>query len=209
MHQPAPVPSAAPRRADAVRNRQAILAAARAVFRRDGLAAQMDAIAEAAGLGVGTLYRHFPTREALIAVLIQERQERLLASAAAAARLDDPWAAVTDLVWQLATFEAEDRGMADILAEQYTRTGRAAPGMAALLEHLGAVMARAQAAGAMRQDVSAEDVVFAVCGVGKMMRPDDDPGRWQRLVGVFLDGLRGAAASDRLSSSGPASASVD
>jgi hypothetical protein len=129
-----------------------------------------------------------------------------MASAAAAAELDDPWVAVTDLVWQLATFEAEDRGMADILAEQYTRTGRAAPGMAALMAHLGAVMARAQAAGAMRQDVSAEDVVYAVCGVGKMMRPGDDPGRWQRLVGVFLDGLRGAAATDGLSLPGSAAA---
>ena len=166
-------------------------------------------LAAEAGLGVGTLYRHFPTREALIDVLIAERLERLLTSTQTAVNDVDPWAAVEDLVWRFAAFEAEDRGMADILAEQYTRTGRAAPGMAALLEHLGAVMARAQAAGAMRQDVSAEDVVFAVCGVGKMMRPDDDPGRWQRLVGVFLDGLRGAAASDRLSSSGPASASVD
>ena len=194
MHEPAPVPAPIPRRADAVRNREAILVAARAVFRRDGLAAQMDAIAEAAGLGVGTLYRHFPTREALIAVLIEEHQQRLLASAAAAARLADPWAAVADLVWQLATFEAEDRGIADILADEYTRAGRAAASMTTFMEYLAAVMVRAQAAGAMRQDVSAEDVVFAVCGVGKMMRPDDDPGRWQRLVGVFLDGLRAPAA---------------
>jgi len=64
-----------PLRADARRNRALLLEAARAVFQRDGLAAQMDAIATEAGLGVGTLYRHFPTREALIAVLIHERME--------------------------------------------------------------------------------------------------------------------------------------
>jgi AcrR family transcriptional regulator len=183
-----------PLRADARRNRVRLLQAARTVFQRDGLAAQMDAIAAEAGLGVGTLYRHFPTREALIAVLIRERMERLVSSAEAAAQVGDPWAAVEGLVWQLATLEAEDRGMVDILADGDPRSAPAEGSMAPLMEQMGTLVARAQAAGAMRGDVSALDVVTAVCGIGKMMRPgaDDDAARWRRLVGVILDGLRTA-----------------
>ena len=181
-----------PLRADARRNRALLLEAARTVFQRDGLATQMDAIAAEAGLGVGTLYRHFPTRAALIAVLIQERLERLGASAEAAAQADDPWAAFEGLVWQMATFEAEDRGIVDILADEDSRSAPAEASAAALMDNLAAVVSRAQKAGAMRADISALDVVTVVCGIGKMMRPgaNDDAGRWRRLVGVILDGLR-------------------
>jgi AcrR family transcriptional regulator len=202
-HEPTPdrAPAACARaqRADAKRNLALLLQAARTVFERDGLAAQMDAIAAEAGLGVGTLYRHFPTRKALIAVLIQERLERLVASAEAAASAGEAWAGVEGIVWQLATFEAEDRGMVDILADEDPRSAPARASMAALMDHLGTVVARAQAAGAMRGDISATDVVIAVCGIGKMMRPgaDDDPARWRRLVGVILDGLRTSAGDRR------------
>jgi AcrR family transcriptional regulator len=95
--------------------------AARTVFQRDGLSAQMDAIADEAGLGVGTLYRHFPTREALIDVLIAERAQQLLTGAKSAADNADPWSAVEDLVWRFAAFVAEDRGMADILSDYRSR----------------------------------------------------------------------------------------
>jgi AcrR family transcriptional regulator len=151
----------------------------------------MDAIAAEAQLGVGTLYRHFPTRAALIAVLIQERLERLAASAAEAAQGTDPWAAHERIVWQLATFEAEDRGMVDVLADEDPRAAPAIASMAAFREHLGTVVVRAQSAGALRPDVSALDVLTMVCGIGKMMRSgaDDDTERWRRLVAVILDGL--------------------
>jgi AcrR family transcriptional regulator len=183
-----------PLRADALRNRAILLEAAGTVFQRDGLATQMDAIATEAGLGVGTLYRHFPTRAALIAVLIQEGLQRLGASAEAAAQVEDPWAAVEGLVWQFAAFEAEDRGLLDILADDEPRSAPAEASMAALMDRLATLVARAQAAGAMRADISAVDVVTAVCGIGKMMRPgtDDDAARGRRLVGVILDGLRTA-----------------
>src|SRR5689334_15627843 len=134
-----------PLRADAQRNRARMLEAARTVFQRDGLAAQMDAIAAEAGLGVGTLYRHFPTREALIDVLIAERLQQLLASAETAAENTDAWTAVEDLVWRFATFEAEDRGMADILSDYRSRAMDTpdAP-VAAIMDHLTAAVAHAQ-----------------------------------------------------------------
>jgi AcrR family transcriptional regulator len=170
-----------------------MLEAARTVFQRDGLSAQMDAIASEAGLGVGTLYRHFPTREALIDVLIAERIQQLVSSAASATNNADAWSAIEDLVWRFAAFEAEDRGMADILADYRSRAMDApdAP-VAAFMEHLSAAVARAQSAGVMRHDVSAMDVLTAVCGLGKMVGPASasDPEQWRRLVGVLLDGLR-------------------
>ena len=186
-----------PLRADAQRNRARMLEAARKVLQRDGLSAQMDAIAAEAGLGVGTLYRHFPTREALIDVLIAERVEQLLASASSASDNGDAWAAVKDLVWRFAAFEAEDRGMADILADYRSRASdRSDAPVAAFMEHLSAAIARAQAANLMRSDVSAIDVLTAVCGIGNIVRPvsASDPEQWRRLIGVLLDGLRREAA---------------
>ena len=180
-------------RADARRNRARMLDAARVVLQRDGLAAQMDAIAAEAGLGVGTLYRHFPTREALIDVLIAERMRELVASAESAADNVDPWTAVENLVWRFAAFEAEDRGIADILSDYRSRAMDTpdAP-VAAFMDHLSAAVARAQSAGAMRADISAMDLLTAVCGLGKMVGPAtaSDPEQWRRLVGVLLDGLR-------------------
>jgi AcrR family transcriptional regulator len=190
--EPSGVVEARPRRADALRNRALLLDAARTVFRRDGLAAQMDAIAETAGLGVGTLYRHFPTKDALIAVLVRERLERLTASAEEAVRARDPWAGVAGLVWALATFEAEDQGMVDILTDSAAQTADVSAAMSAFVDRMAVSVSRAQTAGEMRSDVSADDVLVAVCGVGKMMTPGGDPGdgRWRRLVQVILDGLR-------------------
>ena len=131
-----------------------MLKAARTVFQRDGLGAQMDAIAAEAGLGVGTLYRHFPTREALIDVLIQERLQQLAANAEAAAGDPEPWTAVQDIVWLFATLEAEDRGMADILSGYHARwIDTRDASAAALMTHLVTTVERAQAAGAMRADV--------------------------------------------------------
>src|SRR5207302_1289476 len=78
-------------RSDALRNRAALLDAARDVFRERGLAAQMDDVAARAGLGVGTLYRHFPTKEALLAVGVRERAQRIVDAARAALGAADPW----------------------------------------------------------------------------------------------------------------------
>jgi AcrR family transcriptional regulator len=178
-------------RADALRNRAALMDAARRVFRRDGVAAQMDAIADTAGLGVGTLYRHFPTKEALIAVLVRERLERLVDSAEAALEAPDAWEGLAGLVWALATFEAEDQGMVDILTDSAAGPDVDAA-MKTFVAFLGLAVSRAQAAGQMRKDVTSDDVLIAVCGVGKMMTPgpDEREGRWRRLVQVILDGLR-------------------
>lgn len=192
-------------RADAARNRAALVEAARWVFRRDGLAAQMDDIAARAGLGVGTLYRHFPTKDALLEVLVLERYHWILAEARAACQAADPWAGFTTFVWRLAGLEAEDRAIADILLEAQRRIDLA-PLYAELLELVGALAARAQAAGRMRTDVTGEDALVAVCTLTKGLRerPDADDASWQRLVRVLLDGLRAPEAPPGRSGTPPA-----
>jgi AcrR family transcriptional regulator len=181
-------------RADAIRNRNALLDAARAEFQLEGLGAQIDAIAAKAGVGVGTLYRHFPTKEALLSVLVQEHLDRLNASAEAAARAADPWDAVAGLIWAFAAFEAEDRGMLDILSQSAAQPDGAAAAVSTILTRLDVAVAQAQAAGLMRTDVSSQDVLLAVCGIGKITTTgvDGDEGRWKRLIAVTLDGLRAA-----------------
>jgi AcrR family transcriptional regulator len=180
-----------PLRADALRNRTALLEAARAVFQRDGLAAQIDDIAAEAGLGVGTLYRHFPTKEALIQLMVREREALLLERARAALAMADPWEGLESFVWGLATFEAEDRAIADVLVEGQQRD---LPRQFdnELLEIARALAARAQAAGQLRGDVSGLDMLAAVCMIGKVMDlgAGDDPDRWRRLVAIVLQGLR-------------------
>lgn len=182
-------------RADAARNRTALLDAARWVFRRAGLAAQMGDIAARAGLGVGTLYRHFPTKDALLDVLVRERCARILAEARAALRAEDSWEGFVTFVWRMAALEAEDRAIADILLEAQRRIDPA-PFYAELLDLVGALAARAQAAGRLRADVTGEDTVVAVCTIAKVLqeRPDADDGSWQGLIRVLLDGLRAPGA---------------
>src|SRR3954466_946340 len=100
-----------PLRADARRNRERVLCAARAVFAAQGHEAQMDDVARQAEVGVGTVYRHFPTKEALIEALALEAFGRVAAQAKAALELDDPWEALTQTLWAGAEILAGDRAL--------------------------------------------------------------------------------------------------
>ncbi len=175
-----------------------MLAAAREVFRERGLAAQMDDVAARAGLGVGTLYRHFPTKETLLDVIVRERHRLILDEAHAALRAADPWHGFESFVWRLAEMEAADRAIADVLVDAQGRIDPT-PFYAELSKAVHSLTRRAQAAGAMRKDVSAEDALLAVCTIGKAQPPAAPPpaarhhagdGTWRRLVRIILDGLR-------------------
>jgi AcrR family transcriptional regulator len=186
-------------RSDALRNRASLLTAAREVFGERGLAAQMDDVAARAGLGVGTLYRHFPTKDALLDVMVRERHRLILDEARAALRAADPWEGFASFVWRLAEMEAEDRAIADVLIDAQ---GRVDPGpfYAELSKTVRSLTRRAQAAGAMRKDVSADDALLAVCAVGKAQPQPvprgaggpsaGDADAWRRLVRIILDGMR-------------------
>lgn len=183
-------------RADALRNRAALLDAARAVFRERGLAAQMDDVAARAGLGVGTLYRHFPTKEALLEVVVRERHQAIVDAARAALGAPDPWEGFTAFIWRVAEMEAEDRTIADVLLDAQGRVDPA-PFYEEVSKAVRLLTRRAQRAGAMRKDVSGEDALMAVCSIAKHPRaaagaPDTGTGGepWRRLVRVIVDGMR-------------------
>ena len=100
-------------RADARRNREAVIAAAKKLFADQGLDAQMPDVAKDANVGVGTVYRHFPTKDDLIGALVAERFERLAQKAREALQADDPWEGTSDFIRFSAQIQADDRGLCE------------------------------------------------------------------------------------------------
>jgi AcrR family transcriptional regulator len=183
-----------PRRADAVRNRASVLDAARAAFAEEGLEADMASIARRAGVGVGTVYRHFPTKDALLEALMTDHFERLSAIAERAeAEGASPWEAIEAMVWNCAQRSAEDHGLCEILSQPPPSLGTLAAA-----QHLRDVSHRLVAAGvadgSVRSDATAYDVPMMMCGFGKvaaLQRRGSSPGfDWHRYLTIMLDGLR-------------------
>jgi AcrR family transcriptional regulator len=184
-----------PLRADARRNREKVLAAARAVFADQGVDAQMDDVARRADVGVGTVYRHFPTKDALLAALSDELFDVIAAHAREMLALDDPWDAFLQTMWFAAEKTAGDRAFSEILgaAKGLPRT---CPGQQDLVATTDELMHRCIAAGRMRPDAMIDDIPLLMCGIGSasaMTHPRPDA--WRRHLQIVLDGLRAEAAS--------------
>jgi AcrR family transcriptional regulator len=176
-----------PLRADARRNRVRILKAARAVFAEAGLEAQIDDVARRAKVGVGTVYRHFPTKEALLEALVRERFEQIALIADEALERDDPWEGFCELIWRAAEINAADRGFCEAVAMV---DQRAVVEQCGLGGKLNVLIERAKAAGSMRADAVEADVPIMMCGCGSVMRTMPVPGAWRRYLTIMLDGLR-------------------
>lgn len=168
-------------RADAQRNLGRVLEAAADAFAEHGPDVSVDEIARRAGVGHATVFRRFPTKDALIAAVVEERVRMLTALAEAALAEDDAGAAVTSFVWRAAELQARDRGLYECLDRCLL-----SPEVAALEQAVVRLVERAQAAGALRTDVGAHDVPNLV-GAAIRSAP---PGQWRRYVEVVLDGLR-------------------
>ena len=187
-----------PLRADARRNREKVLAAARAAFADHGVDAQMDDIARRADVGVGTVYRHFPTKDALLTALTDEQFGLVATHAREMLELDDPWEAFERTLWFAAEKTAGDRAFAEIIGVtgELPGTGPAKHELTAATEEL---MRRCIAAGRMRPDVMIDDIPLLMCGIGSssaMAHPR--PEAWRRHLRIVLDGLRAEAASHEL-----------
>lgn len=173
-------------RADARRNRQRILDAARAAFEEAGLAVPLDEIAAAAGVGPGTVYRHFPSKEALFQAVVTARIEDLVADARRRSTEADPGAAFFGFLARLASEGAAKRDTSDAIA---------VPGP--VRDELHAVLARllhrAQAAGAVRPGITAADLIAILKGLLVAVHDEPDRDRSDRLLAVLTDGLRPAA----------------
>jgi AcrR family transcriptional regulator len=178
-------------RADGLRNRERVLEAAKAVFSAGGPDASLEAVARGAGVGIGTLYRHFPTREALFEA-VYRREVQQLTDLAEQLKLDaTPAEALRRWMRSNVEFVATKRGMSAALAlAAHGSSELSAFSFDRLTRAVGDLLDRAVAAGEIRADISAEDLLRALVGMCYM---HDKPG-WQasvlRLVDVFVDGLR-------------------
>jgi AcrR family transcriptional regulator len=180
-----------PLRADARRNRERILQSARAVFAEYGADAQIDDVARQAGVGVGTVYRHFPTKEALLVELLREKFRLFSARARDALEQDgEPFAVIEDLLRRNAETAASDAAVQHALAGAGEHIWMQAQAeqqeLVALTEDL---IANARRAGTIRQDVHANDIAMLMCGLCSTMgaKPGFD---WRRHLELVIDVLR-------------------
>jgi AcrR family transcriptional regulator len=188
-----------PLRADARRNREKVLAAARAVFAEQGVDAQMDDVARRADVGVGTVYRHFPTKEALLNALSDELFAVVAVYVRTLLTLDDPWEAFTRAMWFGAEKTAGDRAFTEILAATRRFPPRTCAGKEDLFATTAELMDRCKAAGLMRADAMVDDIGLMMCGVGSASQMEHPvPDAWRRHLAIMLDGLRAGAASSTL-----------
>lgn len=184
-------------RADAARNREALLCAARRVYAERGLDAPLDEIAREAGVGNATLYRHFPGRCALAGAVFADALQQVIAAAETALAEPDPWQGFARHVTFLCRLQATDRAVADLITtemggapELEELRHRAYQGFVRLAE-------RAKAAGALREDFVPEDLVLVLmANAGVVHRTAAAaPEAWNRFVDLVLDGLRSGAAT--------------
>lgn len=186
----------APLRRDAQRNLERILDAAGDAFAEDGVEAGVDDIARRAGVGVGTLYRRFPTKEALIDAVVDRRADEIAGLVAEAEAEDDPWEGFVLLLGGLLERHARDRGFKALVADRMAATGR--PSLRERLRpQLVRILTRAQDAGALRDDITVEDLTVQVWGAGRAVEITGDiaPDYWRRHLAILLDGLRAPRAT--------------
>lgn len=188
------VPAASPRplRADARRNRERIMAAARACFASDGLEAQMDDVARRARVGVGTLYRHFPDKQALLSALAAERFGQLAELAAGALEIEEPWQAFRTFMWRSAELASTDRAHCQVLG---ATPEHESPELESLRARTAELVRRGKLAGSIRTDFQPDDVPVIMCALGRVMERAHgaEPVPWQRYLSLVLDGVRADA----------------
>jgi AcrR family transcriptional regulator len=176
-----------------------VLAAARRVFAEQGLEAQMDDVARGADVGVGTVYRHFPTKDALLEALTDEVFDQVAAFAREALEQPDAWDAIVSVLWFGGEKTTGDRAFSEIMAAAGPLSRRTCPGKQDLYTSVGVLMERAKAAGRMREDAVIDDIGLLMCGVGSASAMEHPcPDAWRRHLGIVLDGLRAEAASGPL-----------
>jgi AcrR family transcriptional regulator len=183
-------------RADAVKNRQRILESAEAVFATQGLSVPVDAVAEAAGVGVGTLYRHFPTKEALFEAIVIDRVGSLLEVAKSYAAATDPGEALFCFLGEFAREAAAKHDLFDALTSAGIDIKSTCAGMMDDMKRsIDVLRRRAVAAGAVRADVSSDEMIGLVVGVCQSpVHLGSDNATVQHMVRIVCDGLRARAA---------------
>jgi AcrR family transcriptional regulator len=175
-------------RADAERNRSRVLEVAHQAFAEEGLSVRVEEIARRAGVGVGTIYRHFPTKGALFQAIVIDRIERAAAHAELLKDEEDPGAAFFAVIEQLITEGAAKKDLVDALGTAFATTAAANTAKRRFHLALGHLLSRAQTARVIRKDVNVADVLALVRGI--LADQKASARSRARRVAVLLDGLR-------------------
>jgi AcrR family transcriptional regulator len=186
-----------PLRSDARRNREQIVTSARVLFAKDGLDASVEEITIDAGVGMGTLYRHFPTKDALVEAVLEDAFNEVIGVAKTALADPDPWAGLCFYLEHSLAMHAANRCLKEVIATREYGLHRATAMRRRLRPLLTQLVERAQAQGSLRADVSPEDIPLLVWAGGGVIdcAANVDPEAWRRYLGLVLDGLRSDAAT--------------
>ncbi|WP_067660079.1 TetR/AcrR family transcriptional regulator [Nocardia harenae] len=192
-------PSHAPRRlrADAARNQERIVAAARELFGERGLEISLDDVAERAGVGVGTVYRRFAGKKELIVQVFARQMDDFVAAAERAGRNPDPWAGLVEFFEYACRHLAGSRGFSEVILELDDRIERFAELRERMQPPLNRIVERARAAGDLHPDVQTTDLfalVHMIDSFAEFCRPVA-PETWRRYLAVALNGVRGDGAA--------------
>jgi AcrR family transcriptional regulator len=182
-------PNVVASRRDAVRNRELLVEAGRQVFAEKGLQATLDDIAERAGVGIGTAYRHFRNKHEVAAEVLAVATESIALDAEAALLIEDPWIAIVTFVERNAARQASDRALYEVLAGQ----GRDADKLRLwprIVEAVTTLFERAHQSKVIRDDARPEDVVAIFAMLGAVYDLDQHSETWRRYLALLLDGLQ-------------------
>lgn len=181
-------------RSDARQNRETILAATRDLFAAQGLEVPARELASAAGIGVGTLYRHFPTREDLIDAVLEDALAAFVTVAETALEDDDPWHGFTSFFETAVALHAGNRALMSMIESNAHGLQRAKAMRRRLRPLLARLVERAKESGGLRADFTAQDVLLVFWAVDRAIERAGDLA-WRRQLAFLLDGLRAERAT--------------
>jgi AcrR family transcriptional regulator len=183
-------------RRDARRNREALLEAGRQAFARHGLEAPLESVAREAGVAIGTLYRHFPSRIDLVQAILAEKVQVWLEAAERAATNPDSWAGFREFLENMCEMQADDRGLNDLASMHLPVSACLAGKQHRIFELGGQILARAQADGQVRADLTPEDLAFVIWSHTRVTEATSGiaPDAWRRHLHLLLDAFRSEGA---------------
>jgi AcrR family transcriptional regulator len=184
-------------RSDALRNRAKLVAAARELFAANGVDVSVEEITHHAGVGMGTLYRHFPTKDELIDAVLEDAFDEIIRLAQEATAAEDAWEGLTGFFEHLLELHAQNRGVKDIVALRGHGSRRAEAMRARLRPLLAQLVERAHEQGTLRRDFTSDDLPLVFWTANRVIELTQDvaPDFWRRYLALLLDGLRPAAAT--------------
>lgn len=185
-----------PRRRDAQERRDKLIATAQREFAARGVDASLEKIARDAGVAIGTLYRHFPTRLDLLVAAFKPRLQEFLDRANKALEKDDPWEGFVSYLENLFSMQAGDRGFNDFLSRRFPGNADTERIHDQMCQHIEDVLTRAQKAGEARPDITMADILNLIWSLGRIIEATSTtaPNAWRRYLYLMLDAYRAEGA---------------